>query len=280
MKLVATYKDWGHSLAFITKTSIFPGGEVFASLIDFDAEDCTLVTIYAHLTSSDKVMELLMVTDALRRVIGTTPIRLVMPYVPYARQDRVCNPGEALSIKVFCDLINAQGYQSVTILDPHSDVAGALLNNVILVDQSAPVDSVLRDPVFAGGVTLVSPDAGASKKVLKLAKNFNIKDVVFADKVRNTLTGEIVATAIRGPIPENKPILVVDDICDGGRTFIELAKVLSANTYVPLYLYVTHGIFSKGVKPLLEHYSRIFTTDDWTNSYHPDVTVIPLKGIA
>lgn len=223
-------------------------------------------------------MALLMTTDALRRRIGNTPIHLTMPYVPYARQDRVCNPGEALGIKVFCDLINAQRYARVTITDPHSDVTGALLNNVTIIEQSAPVSEVLKHPAFANGVTLVSPDAGAAKKVLKLAKNFNIRDVVFADKIRNTLTGEIVDTKVRGTIPYGKPLLVVDDICDGGRTFIELAKALHEKSDSKLYLYVTHGIFSKGTRGLLDHYEAIFTTDDWTGEKDSRVHIVTSKG--
>jgi len=258
----------------------FPGGEVHINAVDIDAERATRFTLTSNITSSDDIMELLMVTDAIRRQSGQTPIHLVMPYVPYARQDRVCNPGEALGIKVFCDLINAQNYASVTILDPHSDVTGALLDRVHIIDQTATVGQVLALPEFANGVTLVSPDAGASKKVLKLAKAYGIKDVVFADKVRDTKTGEITSIEVRGFIPDSQPLLVVDDICDGGRTFIELAKALELEAPLnPFYLYVTHGIFSKGTDTLLDRYMKIYTTRDWTNQKHPRVHLITPKGL-
>ena len=115
----------------IDKRFNFSGGEVQVTVKKMTSD---VVYITANLRSSDDVMALLMATDALRRQ-GATRIHLTMPYVPYARQDRVMNPGEALGIKVFCDLINAQNYSSVNILDPHSDVTPALLNNVLVIEQ-------------------------------------------------------------------------------------------------------------------------------------------------
>ena len=72
--------------------------------------------------------ELLLVSNALREKYGPDfPVDLVCPYLPYARQDRVCYPGEAFSLKLACGLINAQGYRSVTLFDVHSKVAMGLL---------------------------------------------------------------------------------------------------------------------------------------------------------
>src|SRR5450830_1493747 len=109
----------------------FAGGEsqvVLPEAFIADAESVTSVRINAWLKTADTVMQLLLLTDAVRRVMPNVPLHLNMPYVPYARQDRVCNPGEALSARVFCDLINAQNYATVMIADPHSDVVPALLD--------------------------------------------------------------------------------------------------------------------------------------------------------
>lgn len=279
MKIICHYSRIGF-LIVEPEVFVFPGGEVQVCTDRVETEHLIRIDLFVHLTSAEAIMELLMVTDALRRRIGSTPIHLMMPYVPYARQDRVCNHGEALAIKVFCNLINAQGFASVTISDPHSDVTAALLDRVIVIDASAKVDHVLRNKEFASGVTLVSPDAGAVKKTLNLAKRFQIKNVVFADKVRDTLTGNIEHIDVRGKIWGHLPLLVVDDICDGGRTFIELAKELKrvSAPNQQLYLYVTHGIFSKGVEVLFPMYTKVFTSCDWTNSNHPDVITINLKG--
>ena len=254
-------------------TFVFPGGEVHVALPDFDSERVRLTRIHALLKTSDDVMRLLMLTDALRRRIGRAPIHLVMPYVPYARQDRVCNPGEAHGAKVFCDLINGQGYASVTILDPHSDVVPALLDRVCIRDASGPLAKVLARPEFANGVTFIAPDAGAQKRVYALAKKLGVERVVCADKVRDTKTGEIKSVVLRDEVPAGA-LLVVDDLCDGGRTFIELAKALPNYPSTATYLYVSHGIFSRGPDVLLGHYDKIFTACDWTDSKNPLVITL------
>lgn len=246
----------------------FAGGESQVVLPDAfiaEAGSVASVRINAWLRTADAVMQLLLLTDAVRRVMPNVPLHLNMPYVPYARQDRVCNPGEALSAKVFCNLINAQAYASVVIADPHSDVVPALLERVSVVDASVMLAEVLRQPAFARGVTLLAPDAGARKRVQQLAKKLEVEHVAFADKVRDTKTGRISGTSVSSDLP-NLPILVVDDICDGGRTFVELGKALAEVSSQPRYLYVTHGIFSKGFEELNLYYQRIFTAYNWNQS--------------
>ena len=79
-------------------------------------------------TKNEDIIELLLFADAAKRQ-GHRLRTLTMPYVPFSRQDRCNNPGEAFSLKVFCDLINNLNFNSVEIQDPHSDVIPALLNN-------------------------------------------------------------------------------------------------------------------------------------------------------
>lgn len=245
----------------------FPGGELHVTVeTGVPADEFELT---AHLPHADAVMTLLMTTDALRRAYPGTPVALLLPYVPYARQDRVANPGESLSAKVFCDLINAQQYTRVVIQDPHSDVTPALLERVV-IDDPIPalrraLDRIRRD---SAQVALVAPDAGARKRVGKLAAQLDLP-VVYADKIRDTRTGSITGTEIQGALPDCA-LLVVDDICDGGRTFTELAQAASrkqreSGIKQPLYLYVTHGIFSKGLDVLLEGYAAVFTRNNWTS---------------
>jgi ribose-phosphate pyrophosphokinase len=129
-----------------------------------------------------------------------------------------------------------------------------------------------------GEAALVAPDAGARKRVQTLAKQLGGLPVVFAEKVRDTRTGEIVATSIVGELP-NRNLLVVDDICDGGRTFIELAAALKDKQAAqgldkPLFLYVTHGIFSKGLDVLTPLYKQVFTPNDWTGAANDALTIL------
>jgi ribose-phosphate pyrophosphokinase len=246
----------------------FPGGEMQVTIpagLREQADAARELRIHALLKSADDVMQLLLLTDALRRLNPAVPVHLDMPYVPYARQDRVCNPGEALGAAVFCKLINDQQYATVTIVEPHSDVTPALLARVRVVDAAAYLKKALAAPAFAQGVTLMAPDAGARKRVQALAKALGVADVRYAEKVRDPQTGRITETRVPDDIPA-QPVLVVDDICDGGRTFLELAAALRGKTRQPLYLYVTHGIFSKGLTELKANYAEIFTAYDWTRT--------------
>ena len=266
----------GSVLPIKINTRTFPGGEVHIAVDDgFDGRIPQLVRITAHLRSPADQMALFMLTDALRRACRA-PIHLHMPYVPYARQDRVCNPGEALAAKVFCQMINAQGYESVTIFDPHSDVVPALLDRVVVKDAVAAIKLVLERPEFEEGVTFVAPDAGAQKRVLKLAKHFGVEHVVSANKVRDTKTGEIRGVSLKEVLPTGTPALVIDDICDGGATFVALAEYMRNKNMIggPSYLYVSHGIFSKGVGLLAACYDRIFAGYNWTGETRPNLTTI------
>tara|TARA_R110000868_G_scaffold411614_2_gene705916 strand:+ start:633 stop:1460 length:828 start_codon:yes stop_codon:yes gene_type:complete len=217
--------------------------------------------VYALLNSADDVMRLLLTVDAIRRISRDIVIDLTIPYFPYARQDRVCNAGEALSVKVMADLINGLHCHRVTIIDPHSDVTPALINHCDIMSAADIVTNHLRVEMIGNQLALVSPDAGAEKKTRQLAKQLAqtgyVAEAFFASKSRDTLTGDITATDIHGDVA-NKNLLIVDDICDGGRTFIELAKTLTEHGAKDIYLYVTHGIFSKGLDVLKPYFKHVY----------------------
>ena len=227
--------------------SIFPGGEVHVRLSEghyYKQCGSNPIEVVAYLKNGDDIMEMLLVCDAIRQW-GYKEIDLVIPYVPYARQDRVCNKGEAFSIQVMARLINSIGASRVTIDDPHSDVTTALINNVRVNEQHE-----LVCPTILYEKNLVCPDAGAEKKIQKLKRPY-----IMATKVRDPKTGEISHTRIydhdeseNEKFDMTRPYIIVDDICDGGRTFIEIAKAIRNEMYdkARVELYVTHGIFSKG----------------------------------
>lgn len=246
------------------KSMKFPAGETNIQIDTKIKEACLIapvrVRIYCKFESNEDLINLLLVTSAVKNDLGYQEISLDIPYFPYARQDRVCNPGEALSVKVIADLINSQNYKFVSVADPHSEVTTALINRCKVIEQHECV----RKTVRSNDYVLVAPDAGAAKKVFKVAYHNRIKEVIQATKHRNTQTGEITETTVHTDKTYTEDFLVVDDICDGGRTFIELAKVLRPLTTGKLVLYVTHGLFTKGVDVLLEHYDEIYCYNDYS----------------
>jgi len=232
-------------------TLTFPGGERHVRLAFAPSHIEDTIRVVAHLENTQDVLDLLFLTDALNRRRGRITTRenrlLILPYIPYARQDRVAEPGESLTLRVFCELINNLKYDCVEVFDAHSDVSLALLNNV---KNYPPQTFVQMIPLAKATTVLVAPDAGASKKVYEVAKKLGYSGVVQGTKHRDTATGKITDTTVDSGHVGDKDFLIVDDICDGGRTFIELAKVLRPLTKGKIYLYVTHGIFSKGLGAL------------------------------
>ena len=232
----------------------FPGGEIQVR-IEAPPGPAPAVTIRADLVDADTLMALLLLTDAVRRHYAHPAIDLVCPYLPYARQDRVAYAGEALSAAVACRLLNGQGYRSVEVWDAHSDVSLALLDRVR--NRSASDFAVA---IVTPGDVIVAPDLGAVKRASACARLAGAT-LVHAEKTRSTDTGAITGTVVHsGPIGE-RDFLIVDDICDGGRTFTELARVLRPLTTGRVKLYVTHGIFSAGFDALAADIDRIYVAN-------------------
>ena len=199
-------------------------------------------------------------------------ISLYVPYFLGARSDRKFLKGQSNYLKtVICPIINSQNFSRVTVLDPHSDVLEACLNNfqkISSVNFSKEVIKELDD------ITLVSPDAGALKKIYDVALAVECNDVIVANKLRDLKTGKIIRTDVPGLNSDisftgevrSKNFVICDDICDGGRTFIEIAKAIR-NTRSKeifndnIYLVVTHGIFSAGFEELEKWFTVIYTTN-------------------
>lgn len=264
-------------------TFTFPGGEEHVRLDAAALYDAQKFVIKVRLKNSTDIMRLLLATDALKRAtLNRVPLELEIPYFPYARQDRVCVEGEPLSAAVMASLINMQGYSKVTVWDVHSDVSPALVNNLFNIPQVAIIThcEALSSQLTAKQILLVSPDAGASKKTAKIAQVYGV-DVIQGQKIRDPKNGAIIKTEIQGDVC-GKRVLIVDDICDGGRTFIELAKRLKQEGAEEIMLFVTHGIFSNGLHVFEGLIDSIFTTDSFqdpdrlTGSISPSLNVISL----
>lgn len=109
---------------------------------------------------------------------------------------------------------------------------------------------------------LISPDAGSNKKIYDLAKSIGYDgEIIRCDKLRDIPTGQIIETIVYKNDLGGKDAIIVDDICDGGKTFIELAKVLKEKNVGKIYLVVTHGIFSAGFDSLGEYFDGIYCTN-------------------
>lgn len=247
----------GYPEAF-TKTT-FPGGESCIR-VNMNKPVEPHLTLELAFENNGDLFDLALLADALRRKFPMHTLKLWMGYVPYARQDRVCNEGESLSIKVVADFINGLYFDAVCIIDPHSDVTPALFNRAIVVPQSKFAERMVLH-AFPFDTVIVAPDAGAAKKAREFAKVGGYERCVQAEKVRELSTGKILETRVQCDDVNDMDFLIVDDICDGGRTFIELAKELRKLTSGKIKLFVTHGIFSAGEKVFDNLIDEVYTAN-------------------
>jgi ribose-phosphate pyrophosphokinase len=243
----------------------FSGGEVHVKIKPTEGfQEEFLIT--HRINSSDNLMEVLLAADALRRKWqDDIPISLFIPYIPYGRQDRPMIEGEPFSLKVFAEILKIGRFFKVLTIDPHSDVTPALIDNLKILPQTFLKDAKKDIEKNFGEFVLVSPDGGALKKIYKQAQYIDYKgEIICANKNRDVSTGKILNTEINTQqgygLNPDLTYWIQDDICDGGRTFIELAKLLRQFGAKHVVLSVSHGIFSKGEEELKKHLDKIYTT--------------------
>lgn len=277
----------GKSLSFETFT--FPSKcEVHIKLTNPEKEMIRFIGLFrdpnepiyitTRIKSSDDIMRLLLATNAIHNT-GEKNICVFIPYMPYARQDRVMVTGEPLSIKVFASLLNLQNYVSVTTYDVHSEVSLACINNSYSISNTKFVQKVLEDKL---DYLICSPDAGAYKKIFKLCQEIEYKDeIVLCNKIRNVKNGHIINIDISNTDLQGKDVYIIDDISDGGGTFTLLAEKLKMKNCGKVFLIVSHGIFSKGIELLIEKgVDHIYTTDSFQDlPEHKNLTQIKLQNI-
>jgi ribose-phosphate pyrophosphokinase len=217
-------------------------------------------------------LELIVCATAALRNTGIQNIQLYTPYFMGARSDRRFTEGDANYLKqVICPIINSQKFESVTILDPHSDVLEACLDNFVKINNHDIVKQALtaidNKNDAQDRIVLVSPDAGAYKKIFDVAQKFGINKIITATKVRDVRTGKILHTEIPTlDQHEDLQYVIIDDICDGGKTFLELAKAIhDSRPTAKVYLVVTHGIFSNGFLELSREIEKIYCSNSYSD---------------
>lgn len=233
------------------------------------------VIIDCRITTPNELMNLLYFTDVLRNN-KVKDINLNIWYLMAARMDRRISDFEPYSLKVVADILNLQNYNEVNVFFPHSKTSLDLIKNSYeMMEQQVKFYQETIDN-FSGGdiISLVLPDEGAVKRFYqsfyhRLRGSFN---VVECQKKREMSTGKLSGfKVVSGDVYASS--LILDDLCDGGGTFVGLSEVLLNSGAKKIGLCVPHGIFSKGTS--LQNISSIYTTNsfkDWetlaTNNFN------------
>lgn len=275
------------NLAYPSKSDIkyqlnsFPDGQQSIDILDVNLVRNEDIKILSRLNSF-RDLEIIICANQSLHLLNARSVSLFVPYFLGSRSDRKFKIGGVNYIKhVIAPIINSQKFDCVLTLDPHSDVLEACLDNYEKIDNRLLVKSALigidNKNDAQDRIILVSPDGGALKKIYDVAEHFKIPNVITATKHRDISTGKITHTEV--PLSEERyyndcKFVIVDDICDGGRTFVELAKAIREKVAdAKIYLVVTHGIFSSGFVELNKYFEKVFTT----NSY-ADVSIGETNG--
>lgn len=240
----------------------FPDGTMNLKLNN-SMEPC--YTITWKYEREDELLALIYLVNHIRANYAYNPqIHLYMPYCPNARMDRVKNKDEVFTLKYFADIINSLNFATVEILDPHSNVAPALIDRVQIKSPEEYIQKAyesIREETN-DDLVLFYPDEGAMKRY---ANNSLGLPYCFGVKNRDWRTGQIQGLDVIGDekLIKGKNILIIDDICSRGGTFYYSAEKLKELGANKLYLYVTHceNTITEGIMIDSGLVEKIYTTD-------------------
>ena len=241
------------------ETLDFHGGETHFRIVGVNIKPDEKLVITQRYNSVKDLFMIILANDAARRM-GFKNIELILPYFPAARQDRVCNVGEPLTLKIFADMINDCNFDKVTIFCPHSEVTPALLNNVIIQDELKYIDriidieldkikgyiAIVKKDTIVKTFNIVCPDAGAGKRVGKIVQHLSTKfincqfNLIRCEKVRNVKDGKLEGFFVQSEKLGGHPTIICDDINSMGGTFIGLGVELRKKNCGQLMLFTAH----------------------------------------
>lgn len=251
----------------------FPDGSFRFNLdglnqIKYDRRGGLAFTITLKSTLPEAIMAVYQVISAIDGYYCAATINLVIETLPDQRADRIEKDGMSIPAQATAAMIAGMSVNMVTVYDPHSHVLVDCLK-----DFDVPVLVVKPLECFNRAVVannrdfrmdhVVAVDAGAVERAEEVAQ-FYEAGVIYADKTR--VEGRIVGHEIIdqvGYVNKSDTIWVIDDLCDGGATFISIAKALREEfEFGELKLYVTHGLFSRGKEELFKHFTEIHSLFD------------------
>ena len=232
----------------MTKASVrrFADNEIFVEVLENVRGSDVFVIQSTSFPANDHLMELLIITDALRRA-SARRITAVIPYFGYARQDRKVGSRSPISAKLVANLITHAGADRVMTLDLHAGQIQGFFD--------IPVDNLFASPVMVKDirdkfdltkVVVVSPDVGGVVRARGLAKRINAP-LAIIDK-RRERAGESEVMNVIGDVA-GYTCIMIDDIVDSGGTLVNAADALIANGAKDVYAYITHGVLSGGAVP-------------------------------
>lgn len=260
-----------HFSAGELKIKLFPSSREVVDVVWHYENDAELFTI-----------------GSIREYYMSRPCRLYIPYLPHARMDRVKNVEDVFTLKAFARYINALNFSAVYVWDAHSNVGPALIDRCVDVSAQNYIEEAIKqlkyrlENEFCSGdeisanpdICLFFPDEGAQKRYGTMFPDY---PQAFGIKKRNWETMRIEGyDIIGGENIKDKHVLIIDDICSYGNTFVKAAESIEAAGAAGINLYITHceDAISKGDIFKKDIFDDIFTTNSLVRSEETDSKLI------
>ncbi len=236
-----------------SNTTIFPDSETHVTIDEVVREQDIFIVQPCSSPVNQHLMELLLYVDAFRRASAHS-VSVLIPYFPYARQDRMAKGREAISARVVANLLEGLGVNRVIYVDIHNPAIQGFFN--------IPVDPLTAIPVLASyfqhdrfkNYVIVSPDVGRAGVAGKYAELTNLPLVVMHK--RRTSPSEAHTTHVVGDISGRCPI-VIDDLMASGSVLRQLDALYEAGAVGKAYFSVTHPVLLPSAIKYLKADDRI-----------------------
>lgn len=215
-----------------------------------------VLKVITTLRSNDDLMALLLVSDVLERTNISKP-SLYITYMMYQQDDRLFARNESFGLKVVSRLLNNLFFSKIKIFHPHSDKV-EFIDNVSIISNTDFVSNAISN--IGNDAIWVIPDSGAFKTQFKQIEKSGHKRFITCMKSRDHVSNGIT-TVVNSEDLNGADCFIVDDICLGGRTFLNIAIELKKKNCGKLCLIVSHGVFNSGIESLLNEFTEIYTTD-------------------
>ncbi len=221
-----------------TTTSRLPDSETFVTIDEVVRDQDIFLIQPCPAPVNDHLFELLLLLDALRRASAHS-VSVVMPYFPYARQERMARGRESISARVVADMLENQGANRIIFVDIHARAIQGFFR--VPVDPLSAVGLLadyFRQPQFENAA-IVSPDVGRASMAGKYAELLNLPLVIMQKRRMGFSATE--TTHVVGDIEGRQPI-VIDDIMAGGSVLKQVDALYDRGATGKAYFAVTHPV--------------------------------------
>lgn len=252
--------------------SRFPDGEVQITLGEFSHKD--KINVRCRITSAEELFILMQVSDILRRHGMRFSISIY--YLMGMRMDRVMSFDRPYTLNMVVHVLDNLGAYGIYLFCPHSSTALDLFRYTSVAQINPDRLDNMVNTTF-NDYQIVLPDAGA---VERATADDMPEGIVIGEKVRNVTTGKIESIKIKNPeVIDGRPLLIEDDLCDGGGTFVGLAQAIrEIDPKADVNIVVCHMVNPKGIENLSKNFNHVWFTNsykDWKKDWEGQPTPFP-----